>query len=62
MLYNHFICNHLMLNNFPNFNKLNNNMYQLQMNGLSAGLLLSILILFHDKPAFEVHYDLLASS
>ena len=51
-----------MLNNFPNFNKLNNNMYQLQMNGLSAGLLLSILILFHDKPAFEVHYDLLASS
>ena len=37
-------------------------MYQLQMSGLSAGLLLSILILFDDKPAFEVHYDLLASS
>ena len=63
MLYNNFICNHLMLcNHFPNFNKLNNNMYQLQMIGLSGGLLLSILILFDDKPAFEVHYDLLASS
>ena len=51
------LCNH-----FPNFNKLNNNMYQLQMSGLSVGLLLSILILFDDKPVFEVHYNLLASS
>ena len=51
------LCNH-----FPNFNKLNNNMYQLQMSGLSDGLLLSILILFDDKRGFEVHYDLLGSS
>ena len=58
MLYNNFICNHLMLNNhFPNFSKLNNNMYQLQMSGLSASLLLSILIWFDVKPAFEVYYD-----
>ena len=63
MLYNNFTCNHVMLcNHFPNFNKLNNNMYQLQMSGLSAGLLLSILILFDDKRGFEVHYDLLGSS
>ena len=63
MLYNNFTCNHVMLcNHFPNFNKLNNNMYQLQMSGLSVGLLLSILILFDDKPVFEVHYNLLASS
>ena len=63
MSYINFICNHLMLyNHFPNFNKLNDNMYQLQMSGLSAGLLLSILIRFDVTPAFEAHYDLLASS
>ena len=63
MLYNNFTCNRVMLyNHFPNFYKLNNNMYQLQISGLSAGLLLSILILFDDKRGFEVHYDLLRSS
>ena len=42
MLCNNFIYDHLMFHNhFPNFNKLDSNMHQLQM----SGLLLLLVIL-----------------
>ena len=37
-------------------------MYQLQISGLFAGLLLNILIWFDDKPVYECCCDLFASS